>query len=169
MALTSKQENFAQSVANNDHEYLWEAYDAHYDTSNMSREAVYVEACRLRQNPKIALRISEIEKEIRDRSLATLDEVLAMMTKRMRVSLKDFFDSEGCIKSIQDLTDEQAMCIVDFKTNELGMLREVKLESIKSVWDMFMKKFGAYINVHVGVGKNVLSEEQQEIIDAIEE
>lgn len=60
--LTQKQESFALDVYKGLSET--KAYQNHYNTTNMSIEAVYVEACRLKANPKVALRIEELNKPI---------------------------------------------------------------------------------------------------------
>jgi phage terminase small subunit len=60
--LTGKQEKFAQEVAKERKSHA-EAYRLAYETKNMSNEAIYVEACRLMDNPKVSLRIKELQEE----------------------------------------------------------------------------------------------------------
>jgi phage terminase small subunit len=61
--LTPKQEKFAQAIAY-DGMNNTDAYKSAYSVKNMSDNAIYVEACKLAQNPKIAQRIKEIAKEL---------------------------------------------------------------------------------------------------------
>jgi hypothetical protein len=57
--LTAKQEEFAQGVGTRG-ETLAASYRAAYDAASMSPAAVHVEACRLMQNPAVALRINAL-------------------------------------------------------------------------------------------------------------
>lgn len=56
--LTQKQENFCLDLFKGLSET--ESYVNHYNTSKMSRGSIYVEACRLKQNPKISLKLSNL-------------------------------------------------------------------------------------------------------------
>lgn len=62
MSLTANQESFARGIAEG--KSYTEAYRSAYKTDRMSPEAINVEASRLKDNPKISLRI----KELRDMS-----------------------------------------------------------------------------------------------------
>jgi phage terminase small subunit len=55
VSLTSKQNAFAVSLA--DGLPASEAYRQAYDADGMKPESVWVEACRLATNPKVALRV----------------------------------------------------------------------------------------------------------------
>lgn len=155
--MTPKMERFAQSIGRKEFDYDWLAYKAHYDTANMSQNAIYVETCKLRQNPKVSLRIQEIEDEIRQNSIATLEEIMNAMTIRVRLDLRELFNEDGSFKNIHDLTKEQASLLSEFNVEEIwagrgehreqvGLLKRVKLVSLDSVWDKFLKRFGAYLN-----------------------
>lgn len=60
--LTHKQELFCQHVVNG--ETLKDAYLGAYDTKTMGLPSVYVEAHRLAESPKIALRIDGLKAEL---------------------------------------------------------------------------------------------------------
>ena len=62
MDLTGKQELFAQGIAKGLTQA--DAYREAYDCSNMSNDAIYVEACKSINDPKIALRIGELKEAI---------------------------------------------------------------------------------------------------------
>lgn len=61
--LSQKQEGFAKSIALDGMNYV-DAYRANYSVENWSDNAVYVEASKLANSPKISLRIKELSKEI---------------------------------------------------------------------------------------------------------
>nr|WP_319265265.1 terminase small subunit [uncultured Draconibacterium sp.] len=175
--LTPKQEKFCQSVAHKEFDFIWEAYAAHYSASKMSQNSIYVEACKLIQNPKISLRIQEIEKEIVSKSQKTLDDILTAMSRRLDINIKAFHNEDGSYKNVHELTDDEAMCINEFNTEEIwagkgadraqiGRIVKVKLIDIKSLWDMFMKKFGAYITKHTHEVEDL--QDIQDIVERIE-
>ena len=76
--LTTKQDHFARLMAlPGDGDYTqsnayWEAYDA----SNMSPESVWVEASRLMDNPKVALRIRELGEPVEARATVDTNKIL---------------------------------------------------------------------------------------------
>jgi phage terminase small subunit len=154
--LTIKQEKFCQSVAHKEFDFIWEAYATHYSTSKMSQNTIYQESCRLLANRKISARIQEIEKEIVSKSQKTLDDILIAMSRRLDINIKAFHNEDGSFKNVHELTDDEAMCINEFNTEEIwagkgadrqqiGRIVKVKLIDMKSLWDMFMKKYGAYV------------------------
>ena len=73
--LTSKQEHFAQLVSRG--ETLTDAYRSAYDAENMKPSSVWVEACKLNQNPNVALRVDALTADIAARK-QTEDERLRM-------------------------------------------------------------------------------------------
>jgi hypothetical protein len=150
--ITIKQESFCQSIAYKEFDFIWEAYKAHYSTKKMSQNAIYVEACKLMQHPKISLRIKEIEADIVSKSQSTLDEILIAMSKRVRMDIRTFYKGDGSLKQVHEWTEDQAMCVNEwdtkvFKDGETKVIK-IKLSDLKGVWDMFMKKFGAYVTKH---------------------
>lgn len=64
--LTPKQEKFVQNLIQGMSQA--EAYRAAYSTKNMSDNAVNVEACRLLQNPKVALKYEELRGKLSERA-----------------------------------------------------------------------------------------------------
>ena len=61
--LTPKQEKFAKCIALEGMTYI-DAYKSAYSANNMSDNAIYVEASKLKALPKISLRIKELAKEV---------------------------------------------------------------------------------------------------------
>ena len=58
MSLTANQESFARGIAEG--KSYTDAYRSAYKTDRMSPEAINVEASRLKDNPKVSLRIKEL-------------------------------------------------------------------------------------------------------------
>lgn len=153
--LTAKQEKFANSVAYKEFDFIWEAYKAHYSTENMSINTIYQESCRLLANPKVAARIKEIEAVIVSKSQSTLDEILLAMSQRVRLDVRSYFREDGTMLSPKEWSFDQAMCIADYDVKEIwagsgesraviGEIKKVKLVDLKGLWDMFLRKYGAY-------------------------
>lgn len=89
MALTAKQEAFAQAIADGLDQAS--AYRAAYDAENMSDPAIYVEASRIMDNPKVALRV----KELKD---ALADKVLWTREMSVKALVQTFKESSGSVR-----------------------------------------------------------------------
>lgn len=72
--LTPKQEAFCLAYIETGN--ASEAYRQAYDCSKMSNEAINVEATKLLNNPKIALRVDELQTAHRERHKITVDELI---------------------------------------------------------------------------------------------
>ena len=175
--ITIKQESFCQSMAYREFDFLWQAYSAHYNTSKMSKNSVYQLSCRLLAEVKITSRIKEIEAEIVTKSQSTLEEVLIAMSKRVRLDMRTFYKKDGSLLQPHEMTEDQGMCISEFdtrttyigKSDEISRveLTKVKLVDLKGLWDMFLKRYGAYItNVNI---KTDNLEHLEDLIKGIEE
>lgn len=73
MELTPKQEAFAQKYIELGN--ASEAYRQSYDAENMKSEAIHVEACRLLQDPNVALRVKELKELHLKRHCITIDSI----------------------------------------------------------------------------------------------
>lgn len=89
MTLTAKQEAFAQGIADGLDQAS--AYRAAYDAENMSDLAIYVEASRIMDNPKVALRV----KELKD---ALAEKVLWTREMSVKALVQTFKTSSGSVK-----------------------------------------------------------------------
>ena len=87
--LTAKQEAFAQGIADGLDQAS--AYRAAYDVDNMADPAIYVEASRLMDNPKVALRVKELKDALADRVLWTRE----MSVKAL---VQTFKESSGSVR-----------------------------------------------------------------------
>lgn len=172
--LSDKQEKFAESIAVGEFDYNWLAYEKYYDCTKMSKNAIYVEACKLIQNPKVAQRIAEIRDETIKRNQSTLDEVLIELSKWLRFNLKSIFNEDGTMKQIHEMTEDEAACIASYEVLEttksgevVGVLRKVKLIDKLGSADKLLRKMGAYIeNKNVKFDKDSL-EHLRDILEEI--
>jgi phage terminase small subunit len=74
VSLTQKQEVFCQSYIETGS--ATEAYKRHYNAKNMKAEVIHVKACELLTSGKVAVRIKELQGEVRDRHNITIDDLL---------------------------------------------------------------------------------------------
>lgn len=70
---TPKQRAFALSYMETGN--ASEAYRRNYSAENMSKEAIWVEACRTLANPKVALMVFEQQEEAAERSQVTVESI----------------------------------------------------------------------------------------------
>ncbi|MFB5077446.1 terminase small subunit [Raoultella sp. C349492] len=83
--LTPKQEAFCQAYIETGN--ASEAYRTAYAADKMKPEAVHVQAFKLQGNPKIALRIKELQGEIKQRHNVTVDSLLAELEEARKAAL----------------------------------------------------------------------------------
>lgn len=84
--LTPKQEAFARKYLELGN--ASEAYRQAYDAENMSPEAIKVEACRLLQNPNVALTVKELQEDHRERHRVTVDSLTAELEEARTLALQ---------------------------------------------------------------------------------
>ncbi|HBB9120208.1 terminase small subunit [Serratia marcescens] len=85
MTLTIKQEAFCQAYIETGN--ASEAYRSSYAAENMKPDAVHVQASKLLDNPKIALRVAELRGEIKERHSVTVDSLLAELEEARQAAL----------------------------------------------------------------------------------
>lgn len=85
MALTIKQEAFCQAYIETGN--ASEAYRKSYAADKMKPEAVHVQASKLLDNPKIALRVSELQGEIKKRHNVTIDSLIVELEEARKAAL----------------------------------------------------------------------------------
>lgn len=84
--LSEKQELFCQKYIENKGNAS-EAYRQVYSTKNMSENAIGVEAKRLKDNPKISLRIADLKGEHRERHNIAIDDLIAELEEARTAAL----------------------------------------------------------------------------------
>ena len=156
--LNPKQESFCQAVASG--ETYAEAYRIAYEPKpNTKIQSIWVMSSRIMSNVNVQLRIKEIQDENKKRNQVTLDEVIKELSEWLRFNIKTIFNKDGTMKSLHEMTDQEAACIASYEVVELfggsgesraqiGELKKVKLIDKQAVADKFMKFFGAYIDNH---------------------
>ena len=170
--LTNMQEGFSQDIASCKFDYDWQSYENNYNTKKMSKNAIYVETCRLLQNPKVSLRIEELRKATVKRNEVTIDQVLEQLANWLLFDPLDITDPDtDCVKKLKDMDKKSRMSLAEIHVQELwgkvvgddgkmhtekiGELKKIKFIDKRAVSDQFMKKFGAYVNQGDGLSDNL--------------
>ncbi|QDX29545.1 terminase small subunit [Dickeya poaceiphila] len=83
--LTIKQETFCQAYIETGN--ASEAYRTAYAADKMKPEAIHVNASKLLDNAKVALRVSELQGEIKQRHNVTVDSLLAELEEARQAAL----------------------------------------------------------------------------------
>lgn len=74
MSLTIKQEGFCRSYIETGN--ASEAYRQSYSAGKMKPEAIWIEASRLLDNPKVSLRVAELQQSLVKRHEVTVDSLM---------------------------------------------------------------------------------------------
>lgn len=132
--LTAKQEKFVQNLIKGMSQA--EAYRGAYSTKNMSDNAVNVEACRLLQNPKVALKYEELRGKLSERA-----ERRALMTAEDRLVwlsgvINGEIEEELLVEVVNPETGEREQ----IKSNHPSSLN-IKLKAL----DIYNKMSGEYV------------------------
>lgn len=175
--LTPQQELFAQNVASGKNQS--EAYRIAYPKSQKWKdEAVWAQASLLMSNSMVSVRIEELKAATVKRNEMTLDRVLKNMADWLDFDPLDLVDENDCVKSMKELSPEVRKSLSKIEVVELfagsggdrkkiGELKKITFHDKVKVADMFMKKFGAYIdNKNVKFDKESL-EHLKDILDEI--
>lgn len=119
--LTVNQENFAKFIVEGRNQA--DAYRAAYKTKNMSNNAIYVEASKLADNPKVALRIKELRMELAKPSIMTAQERLEWLTEVVKDEKQSMTDR---LKASDQMNKMQG----EYVTKVEGNLAMRKLEDV---------------------------------------
>jgi len=178
--LTDKQEKFAQYVAEG--QTYSDAYKNAYNASKMAINTIYVRSSELMSDSKITVRVAELKKDAVKRSEITLDNVLIEMKNWLFFDPISLIDEETeCVKKLKDMSKESRMSISEITVSEIwgnvegpdgknhreqiGELKKIKFIDKRATADMFMKKFGAYLDEKEVNNENL--EIIKEIIESI--
>lgn len=153
--LTPQQELFAQNVASGKNQS--EAYRTAYPKSKKwNDKGVWEQASLLMSNLKVSQRVEELRASHAKRNEMTLDKVLKNMAEWLEFDPLDLMDENDCVKSMKDLAPEVRRSLASIEVVEIfggsgenrskiGELKKIKFIDKRATADMFMKKFGAYI------------------------
>lgn len=155
MGLTVKQERFCQEFVLYGNQSR--AYRIAYNAENMSDEAVHVEASRLSDDPKVSLRISELQDEQKKKFQTTLEDTVRGITEIASFDIAELYDENGKLKNIHDIPKHIRSAISGIKVFEeydynyeekkkelTGFTKEVKILSKLDAFEKLMKHFNGY-------------------------
>lgn len=119
--LTAKQEKFVQNIIEGMSQA--EAYRSAYSTKNMSDNAVWCEASKLMDNPKVAQRLKELRDQLADSAIMTAKERLQWLTVIIRGEEESTGDK---LKAVDIMNKMQG----EYVTKVQGELKMAKLEEL---------------------------------------
>lgn len=149
--LTPQQTKFAIEVASGKTQS--DAYRFAYPKSKKwNDKGVWEKASTLMTNVKVQQRIAEIQANASRKAEVTLIHVLEKLAELLNFNLKTIFNEDGTMKQIHEMTDQEAACIQDYqveeiwnRTEQIGVIKKVKLVDKLGVIDKQLRRFGAYI------------------------
>ena len=138
--LTRNQELFCQEIVRGTSQA--DAYRTAYNTKNMKAAAIYVEACRLVDNPNIALRISALAK-LTEQDFVI--EVSDLLKEAARVAFSDVRNimKGGKLLRPDQLDEDTARAISGVKFNKDGSI-EYKFWDKNSAVERLFKHKGLF-------------------------
>jgi phage terminase small subunit len=153
--LTVKQEKYAQGLFAGLSQR--EAYKQAYNTENMGDSTIDVEASKLANDHKIAIRIEQLNGELKMRNMATVERVLAEYARLSFFDPRQLFNPDGSPKEIQDLDDDTASVLAGLDITEIyegtgenrrfvGYSKKYKLADKKGALDSIAKHLGMFVD-----------------------
>lgn len=157
--LTRKQEAFCKALL--DGKSLTDAYRTSYSALGMKAEVIYVEASRLAANPKLTLRLAEMEAARLRREQTTVDRVVAEYSKLAFLDVRKAFrinaeSGKEEMIPIGELDDDTAAAIAGWEFEEVydwstpaksarkivGRIHKIKLNDKRGALDSIAKYLG---------------------------
>lgn len=96
--LTEKQEAFARAYVEVGN--ATEAYRRAYDAENMSVEAIYVEACRLLQHPKVSLKVDALKAKHQKRHEITIDKLTEWLQEALNKAMAEPKGASAAVSAV---------------------------------------------------------------------
>lgn len=124
--LTIKQENFCQAYIETGN--ASEAYRRAYSCGKMKDSVINTKACELLKNGKVAVRVRELQGELKKSSDIKKAAILEELSCLVFSDIRDYVTFDGTtlkFKSFDSLTDKQARAIESIKKSKTGI--EIKL------------------------------------------
>jgi len=115
--LTVKQERFAQRFL--EHGNASAAYRECYATDGWTDNAISVEAHKVLNNPKVSLRVKQLEELQLKRHEVTADRVIVELAKLAFLDIRKAFDNNGDLKALSDMDDDTAAAIAGVEFEEV--------------------------------------------------
>ena len=130
MSLSIKQEKFCNYYVESGN--ASDAYRRAYSCKGKSDNAIWVESSRLANNPKVALRISELRSEMQRRSDITKDEAVGILADIARANIVDALEIKSnemfttiVVRDVATLPISVQRAILSVKSTDKGY--ELKL------------------------------------------
>jgi phage terminase small subunit len=151
--LTIKQEKFAQGLFAG--LLQKDAYKEAFNCEKMSDNAIDVEASKLANSPKIALRLKELQDKLCERNMITVERVMKEYAKLSFFDPRKLFKEDGSPKEITELDDETAAALAGLDVQEVyegvgedrvfvGYTKKYKLTDKKGALDSVAKILGMF-------------------------
>lgn len=147
--LTEKQEKYCQSYLICGNQST--AYRIAYDAEAMNVNSVAVEACKLHSDPKISLRIKELQKEVYERNKIEIDEIIQSLAGMVRFDIADLYDEHGALLQINKIPLHARQMINQLDVDEMRIQNEIvgytkKIRTINKLdaIEKLMKHLGGY-------------------------
>ena len=143
--LTPKQEEYCKNRALKKMTQK-DAYKNAYNATNMTDNAVYVEACRLEGSPKVSLRIKELEDEqtadilkenkwTRDNAYTELTWLISEAKKEIRdMGMRNASAASAIINSVKELNSIYEVTAEEVETEADGFIEALNGEA-GEVWN----------------------------------
>ena len=148
-ALTPKQERFCLAYVETGN--ASEAYRRAYRTENMKALTVNDGASKLLNNPRIAHRVKELQRQAQKRTEVTIDGIIKELAAVGFFDIRSIYHDDGTLKHPKQLEAEVAKGIQEITvrrvvTEEGEMVETVryKLHNKLQALDMLMKHLGGY-------------------------
>ena len=154
MKLTGQQEKFAVGVASGKTQA--DAYrEAYPKAKKWKDDAVYVEASRLLDNPKVSLRLKELRERITGLGIASAERTLLEATRIALFDPRNLFFDDGTPKPITALDDDTAAALAGLDVVEefegsgedrkfVGYTKKYKVADKNSALEKLFKHHGLY-------------------------
>jgi phage terminase small subunit len=179
--LTAKQEKFCQCVAEGD-TYSGAYRKAYNVGKKTSQNTVYVKSSELMDNGKVTVRVDELKKDAIKRNEITIDQVLLQLKNWLLFDPLELIDEDTeAVKNLKDMSKEARMSLAEITVSEIwgsvenpdgksvktkiGELKKLKFIDKRATAEMFMKKFGQYLDNNVDTSNQL--DAIREIIEAI--
>lgn len=175
--LTPKQEAFclAYVETGNASEAYRRCYDVKPDTKP---EGIWVSACELLKNPKVAVRVAELQEEARKRNAVTVDRVVQELAKIGFSDIRKLFSDAGHLLPPGEWPEEAAGAVSSLEvvakpsaeTDEKGHkivehVHKIKVWDKNSALEKLAKHLGMFVDRVEHTGKNGGPIETRELSD----
>lgn len=177
MNLSIKQEKFCNYYVESGN--ASDAYRRAYSCKGKSDNTIWVESSRLANNPKVALRISELRSEMQRRSDITKDEAVGILADIARANIVDALEIKSnemfttiVVRDVATLPISVQRAILSVKSTDKGYELKLynKIDAIEKLskllgWDTSEQKDIAEKSKHDSITIQII-DRREDIVDA---